>query len=108
MLHFHLGATIRLTVIQIARKILGINTVIATASRPETVAWVKKLGATHVVNHREPLRPQLEKLGLKQKGEGSVGVKNVALAYWTTPELLGQVRETDLFPVASLSLGQRD
>jgi zinc-binding alcohol dehydrogenase family protein len=37
--------------------------VIATASRPETVAWVKELGADHVINHREPLRPQVEALG---------------------------------------------
>jgi NADPH2:quinone reductase len=49
--------------IQLA-KIAGL-TVIATASRPETVAWCKGLGADHVVGHREPLRPQLEALGLK-------------------------------------------
>ncbi|MEM8995025.1 MAG: zinc-binding alcohol dehydrogenase family protein [Acidobacteriota bacterium] len=40
-------------------------TVIATASRPETVAWVRELGADHVINHREPLRPQVEGLGLR-------------------------------------------
>lgn len=39
-------------------------TVIATASRPETTAWVKDLGADHVINHREPLRPQVEELGM--------------------------------------------
>jgi len=39
-------------------------TVIATASREETTSWVKKLGADHVINHREALRPQVEKLGL--------------------------------------------
>jgi zinc-binding alcohol dehydrogenase family protein len=49
--------------IQIAR-IAGLK-VIATASRPETVAWVKDLGADHVVNHSQPLRPQIEALGLK-------------------------------------------
>ncbi|MDH3728701.1 MAG: zinc-binding alcohol dehydrogenase family protein [Myxococcales bacterium] len=38
--------------------------VIATASRPETIRWVRELGADHVVNHREPLRPQIEALGL--------------------------------------------
>lgn len=37
--------------------------VIATASRPESIAWVKELGADHVINHREPLRPQVEALG---------------------------------------------
>ena len=39
--------------------------VIATASRPETVAWVKALGADHVIDHRKPMRPQVEALGLK-------------------------------------------
>lgn len=39
-------------------------TVIATASRPESNAWVKELGAAHVVDHRRPLRPQIEALGL--------------------------------------------
>jgi NADPH2:quinone reductase len=45
--------------IQLAR-IAGL-TVIATASRPETVAWVKELGADRVVNHRENLVAQVEK-----------------------------------------------
>ena len=49
--------------IQLA-KIAGL-TVIATASRPESSAWVTKLGADHVINHREPLRPQIDALGLK-------------------------------------------
>lgn len=38
--------------------------VVATASRPETVAWCAALGADHVVNHREALRPQTEELGI--------------------------------------------
>lgn len=43
-------------------KIAGL-TVIATASRPETIQWCKQLGADHVLNHRNPLRPQMETLG---------------------------------------------
>jgi len=39
--------------------------VIATASRPETIAWCKALGADHTIDHRKPLRPQVEALGLK-------------------------------------------
>lgn len=50
--------------IQLAR-IAGLS-VIATASRPESIAWVKELGASHVVDHRKPLRPQIEALGMKQ------------------------------------------
>lgn len=38
--------------IQLAKKIAGL-TVIATASRPETADWVKKMGADYVVNHRD-------------------------------------------------------
>lgn len=38
--------------------------VVATASRPETVAWCMSLGAHDVLNHREPLRPQAEALGI--------------------------------------------
>ena len=49
--------------IQLA-KIAGLN-VIATASRPESSDWVKTLGADHVINHYDPLRPQVENLGLK-------------------------------------------
>lgn len=50
--------------IQLA-KLAGL-TVITTASRPESIAWVEKLGADHVINHYEPLCPQVEALGLKQ------------------------------------------
>lgn len=49
--------------IQLA-KIAGLN-VIATASRPESSKWVTDLGADHVINHYEPLRPQIESLGMK-------------------------------------------
>ena len=44
--------------IQLARH-AGLN-VIATASRPESVAWVKSLGADDVVDHRKPLPAQVK------------------------------------------------
>lgn len=47
--------------IQLARALTGM-TVIATASRPETVDWVRQLGAHHVVDHSRPLLPQLTAL----------------------------------------------
>ena len=50
--------------IQLARR-AGF-TVIATASRPETVDWCRAMGAQHVVNHREPLAPQLAVLAFPQ------------------------------------------
>lgn len=39
-------------------------TVIATASRPESADWCRRLGADHVIDHRQPLAPQLERLGI--------------------------------------------
>ena len=39
--------------------------VIATASRPETEAWVKQLGTDYVVNHREDMVAQVRALGLE-------------------------------------------
>ncbi|MFT3803826.1 MAG: zinc-binding alcohol dehydrogenase family protein [Burkholderiaceae bacterium] len=49
--------------IQLARALTDL-TVIATASRPETVAWVKRMGAHHVIDHRRPLAAQVAALGL--------------------------------------------
>ena len=49
--------------IQLARRAKLVT--IASASRPETIAWVNKMGATHVVDHRQPLAPQLDALGLR-------------------------------------------
>ncbi|MGO4893935.1 zinc-binding alcohol dehydrogenase family protein [Flavobacterium sp. W21_SRS_FM6] len=39
-------------------------TVIATASRQESQDWVNQLGADYVVNHRQPLKAQIDALGL--------------------------------------------
>jgi zinc-binding alcohol dehydrogenase family protein len=47
--------------IQLARRLTGL-TVIATASRPETQAWVRELGAHHVVDHREPWAARVKEL----------------------------------------------
>jgi NADPH:quinone reductase len=49
--------------IQIVRQLTDL-TVIATASRPETVAWVNKMGAHHVIDHSLPLDEEISKLGL--------------------------------------------
>ncbi|MDR2871779.1 MAG: zinc-binding alcohol dehydrogenase family protein [Xanthomonadaceae bacterium] len=65
--------------IQLAR--LAGFTVIATASRPQTVEWVKSLGAHHVINHRQPLAAQLKALDI----EHVQAVINLADtdAYWS-------------------------
>ncbi|KAJ4416357.1 hypothetical protein N0V82_006794 [Gnomoniopsis sp. IMI 355080] len=47
---------------QIARKVLGLPVVITTVSRPETEAFSRSMGATHVVNHREDIVRQIRAL----------------------------------------------
>ena len=47
--------------IQLAKKLTNL-TVIATASRADTIEWVKKMGADHVINHRESLVEQMKSL----------------------------------------------
>lgn len=49
--------------IQLAKKLTSVE-VIATASRDETRAWVKKMGADHVINHRNPLDEEMKALGI--------------------------------------------
>jgi zinc-binding alcohol dehydrogenase family protein len=48
---------------QLARQLTGL-TVIATASRPETQAWVRELGAHHVIDHGQPLGAELQRVGV--------------------------------------------
>lgn len=50
--------------IQLAKTLTKL-TVIATASRPETQDWVRKMGADHVIDHRGDLSEQIQGLGLR-------------------------------------------
>jgi zinc-binding alcohol dehydrogenase family protein len=50
--------------VQLAAQLTDL-TVIATASRPETVDWCKSLGAHHVINHHHPMAAQISALGLE-------------------------------------------
>lgn len=52
--------------IQLAKQLTAL-TVIATASRDDTRAWVKKMGADHVINHRNPLDEEMKVLGISPK-----------------------------------------
>ena len=49
--------------IQLARRMTGL-TVIASASRPETQAWVKDLGAHHVIDHHAVITNELKRIGV--------------------------------------------
>ncbi|ATU92611.1 zinc-binding alcohol dehydrogenase family protein [Phyllobacterium zundukense] len=53
--------------IQLARKLTNL-TVIATASRPETQAWARDLGAHYVMDHSHPIAAQVEALGIGAPG----------------------------------------
>jgi zinc-binding alcohol dehydrogenase family protein len=46
---------------QLAKKLTGL-TIVASASRPETVEWCREMGAHHVVDHRQPLAAQIKKI----------------------------------------------
>ncbi|MFT7117540.1 MAG: NADPH2:quinone reductase, partial [Rhodoferax sp.] len=49
--------------VQLARQRTGL-TVVGTASRPQTQAWVKSLGAHHVIDHHQPMPAQMVDLPL--------------------------------------------
>ena len=57
------GGGVGSILVQLASKLTRL-TVIGTASRPETQAWVKALGAHHVIDHAESIPLQLEALKL--------------------------------------------
>ena len=48
---------------QLARQLTSL-TVVGTASRPETQAWVRELGAHHVIDHSQPLSAELQRVGV--------------------------------------------
>lgn len=55
--------------IQLAKALCPEATIIATASRPESQAWCKKMGADHVISHAEKdggIQTQLKTIGIEQ------------------------------------------
>lgn len=50
--------------IQLAVKLTN-ATVIGTASREQSQTWVSNFGADHVINHHQPLLPQLNTIGIE-------------------------------------------
>ncbi len=49
--------------VQLARRLTGL-TLVGTASRPESQAWLRELGCDHVIDHHQGLAPQLHALGI--------------------------------------------
>jgi len=74
-------------VVPLVKKIFKFQT-IATASRAETVDYVKNLGADHVIDHRRDLVSQLKELGYNQ---GVDYIYNCADASQNTEQLLNAI-----------------
>lgn len=51
--------------IQLAKQLAGMR-VIATASRPETADWCRRLGADDVINHHQPFAEEFKRVGLSE------------------------------------------
>jgi len=51
--------------VQLCRRLTGL-TIVATASRPESMAWAQKQGAHRVINHHQSLQEELARIGLPQ------------------------------------------
>jgi zinc-binding alcohol dehydrogenase family protein len=50
---------------QLAARLTSL-TVIGTASRPETQAWVRELGTHHVIDHSQPIAAELKRIGMPE------------------------------------------
>lgn len=61
-------------------------TVVATASRPESMAWVKELGADQVVDHRKPLAPQVKQVDYVANFSGELDAYWDAMAELVAPQ----------------------
>ena len=70
--------------IQLAR--ISKLTVVATASRPESIAWVKELGAEHVIDHRKPLAPQVKQVDYVANFSGDLDAYWDAMAELVAPQ----------------------
>lgn len=90
--------------IQLAR-LAGFR-VVATASRKDTQAWCRQLGADHVIDHRTALTPQLQGLGIAHV-DAAVNLADTD-RYWTElGELLAPEGHVGLIvePTGELRIG---
>ncbi|KAF2104042.1 NAD(P)-binding protein [Rhizodiscina lignyota] len=72
---------------QVAKHVLKLPVVIATAGRPETQQFSRDMGATHIVNHREDIASQVKGLGLDLSYSGPHPLKYIFITHSTTPYL---------------------
>lgn len=96
---------------QIARRLTGL-TVIATASRPETAEWTRRMGAHHVIDHRQPLDQGLKAIGIPQvryvAGLTATGEHQAAILEALAPQgalaLIDDPKSFDIMPFKRKSL----
>jgi zinc-binding alcohol dehydrogenase family protein len=94
--------------VQMVRRLTGL-TVVATASRPETIAWVEKMGAHHVINHHKPLDEELARIGIKEV-EYVAGLTGTVDQLPYLPKIvapeghIAMIDNPDHFDIASLKL----
>lgn len=81
-------------------------TVIATASRTETSNWCRSLGAHHVIDHSQPLAPQLQALG-SETVDAAINLANTDRYWQALGELLAPQGHVGLIvePTGALHIG---
>lgn len=81
-------------------------TVVATASRPQSVQWCEQMGATHVIDHRQPLAAQLQALGISSV-DAALNLANTDLYWQQLGELLAPQGHVGLIvePAGELRIG---
>lgn len=99
--------------IQLAKKLARL-TVIASASRPDSIAWVKGLGADAVVDHTQPLPAQMAALGAPE-ADYILCCNNTDTIFPALPQLIAPqgricsivrtLRPVDLAPLQEKSVG---
>ena len=81
-------------------------TVVATASRPQSVQWCEQMGATHVIDHRQPLAAQLQALGISSV-DAALNLASTDLYWQQLGELLAPQGHVGLIvePAGELRIG---
>ncbi|KRG65734.1 NADPH:quinone reductase [Stenotrophomonas terrae] len=81
-------------------------TVVATASRPESAQWCLQMGASHVIDHRQPLAAQLQALDIHAV-DAALNLANTDLYWQQLGELLAPQGHVGLIvePASELRIG---
>ncbi|MGW0136582.1 zinc-binding alcohol dehydrogenase family protein [Streptomyces sp. NPDC003299] len=90
---------------QLARALTSL-TVIGTASRPETAEFARRMGAAHLVDHREPLAPQVREVAPEGVDFvfGTAGTDRNLAAYAEIVKPFGRIVAIDDFGPVEIGL----